>query len=177
MRQFFICDNVLIYEGKDSVKLLNKLCWIAGVQIIFLSSYSLELNPCKMVKCLEAWTVEMSVKWKTIFHSYLSTGWHLSKSESAKRCALIRWICPPYLILPGIARCRKRSEIRRWSGNWNKVVFRTDFCTRWNLVKSDMADRFALSRLNIYYIWVFWEVTSVLRTFGPHPRTTQISYI
>lgn len=46
---FLVCDNASIHGGQDSIELLDKLCTAAGVKIVFLPSYSPELNPCEMV--------------------------------------------------------------------------------------------------------------------------------
>jgi len=46
---WFFCDNAKIHDASDTIELLSNTLQQAGVKLIFLPTYSPELNPCELV--------------------------------------------------------------------------------------------------------------------------------
>ena len=44
-----VLDNASVHVGADTVDMIDALCKAAGIRIVFLPTYSPELDPCELV--------------------------------------------------------------------------------------------------------------------------------
>lgn len=48
-QDYMILDNCTLHSASESLQLVKEILEIAGLTMVFLPTYSLELNPCELV--------------------------------------------------------------------------------------------------------------------------------